>query len=302
MGPIITAFIQQIIIINMVWSDSSYFSFNKWVEIEANSDTESIFSIKSDRVINNINGVPCCLHFVNSCPVLPQSIPHSCAQTQTNTHTFPSSDDKFRLSAFCWQCIPRISQIRHDFIVLWELPTGIFLPEVHLYPSSNQILAWFMDTKGISQETCSSSRIKKTYGYDGMLRAFLQVTVPLFSLVPYFQDSFSFQLFVPLSGNHPQCMATVFGLLVQTRTFKLWKSSHTVLEKLKICQQRNKCKQVDLPHLSSFILNGWEFKKTIPFIFSSLLPLFYEKVWPLSHHTPWKNNYWLQLYRTEGSW
>lgn len=66
-----------------------------------------------------------------------------------------------------------------------------------------------------------------------MLRACLQVAVPSFLLVPHSQDSFSFQVFVSLSGNHPQCMATVFVLLVQTQTFKLQKSLHTVLEELK---------------------------------------------------------------------
>lgn len=66
-----------------------------------------------------------------------------------------------------------------------------------------------------------------------MLRACLQVTVPLFLLVPHSQDSFSFHPFTPLSRNHPQCMATVFGLLVQTQTFKLQKSLHTILEELK---------------------------------------------------------------------
>lgn len=42
----------------MVWSNSSSYSLNKWLAIVANSDAESIFSIKAERVINNVNVVP----------------------------------------------------------------------------------------------------------------------------------------------------------------------------------------------------------------------------------------------------
>lgn len=105
-----------------------------------------------------------------------------------------------------------------------------------------------------------------------MFKALLQVTVPLFQLIPYSQESFIFQVMVPLSGNQSQCMATIFGLLVQTQTFKYnWKSLHTVLEELKICLQKNKCKQVDMPHLSSFILKGQSRKAP----FSSQTPTFF---------------------------
>lgn len=42
---------------------------------------------------------------------------------------------------------------------------------------------------------------KKSYDHEGMLKALLQVTVPLFQLIPYSQESFSFQVMVPLWGN-----------------------------------------------------------------------------------------------------
>lgn len=58
MSPIVTALtLQIIIIINTVWSSFGYSRLNKWAGIMANSDTWNIFSIKIDRVVNNVNGI-----------------------------------------------------------------------------------------------------------------------------------------------------------------------------------------------------------------------------------------------------
>lgn len=146
---------------------------------------------------------------------------------------------------------------------------------------------------------------KKSSDHDGMLRALLQVILPLFPLVPSSQNSFTFQAMVPLTGNHSQCVATVFGLLVQKQTLKYnWKCSHTVLEELKICLQKSEYKQVDILHLSCFILKGQSRKA---FSCVCVPPFFFYKLSPFSNKVYSTKKQllaplvWDQIL-TEGSW